>query len=296
LGDLATKKEMAFAIGSLVLANYTAKIKDTQTPIETTVEEEAKKLGIHDPSKRYEPRLIAVGEGWVLKGVDEAIQNAESGQKMTVEIPPEKAFGVRDPSRVRLIPIRKFGDKADDLEVGSEVEVDNRVGVVRFLGSGRAQVDFNHRYAGKTIVYDIEVVKALESQEEKVKALIKRRLPIDDEKLNYELHDSKVTVKLPSDLYLVEGLQILKKAIAQDIFKYANGPTLVEFVESYEAPKPNVPPQPREKVEETRPPSPEEEEKSPDSGIVKKEEEQSVSAVPEEKLKRRTRSKPTTHV
>ena len=52
--------------GSLILLDYTAKIKDTDNIIETTNEEDAKKSGTHDPSRKYEPKLISVGEGWVL--------------------------------------------------------------------------------------------------------------------------------------------------------------------------------------------------------------------------------------
>jgi peptidylprolyl isomerase len=252
---------MTFENGTLVLTNYTAKIKDTQTPIGTTMEDEAKKLGVYDPSRRYEPMLVAVGEGWVLKGVDEAIGKADVGKRITVEIPPEKAYGTRDPNQVKLIPIRKFGEKADQLEVGSEVEVDNRVGIVRFIGSGRAQVDFNHRYAGKTIEYDLEVVKSLGNQDEKVKALVRRRLPIEEANLSYELADSKLTIKLPSEVYLLEGLQILKRATASDIFKYAKGPSVVEFLESYEAPKPPTPPSQPEGKEETEKKGEEEKEK-----------------------------------
>ena len=48
---------------SLIFANYTAVVKDTGEGIDTTVEEEAKRLKIYESSRRYEPRLVAVGEG-----------------------------------------------------------------------------------------------------------------------------------------------------------------------------------------------------------------------------------------
>ena len=100
---------MSFEKGTLIYVNYTAKVKDTGEAIESTVEEEAKKLNIYDSERRYEPRLVSVGEDWVLKGLDEQIGKMDSGERKTVELAPEKAWGDRDPSLLRMIPIRKFG-------------------------------------------------------------------------------------------------------------------------------------------------------------------------------------------
>ncbi|MCL4436758.1 MAG: peptidylprolyl isomerase [Thaumarchaeota archaeon] len=224
--------------GSLVLVHMTARVKDTGEVIETTMSEDAKKLGVYDESRKYEPRLVAVGESWVLKGVDEALAKAEIGKKITVEVPPEKAFGARDPEKVRRIPLRKFGDKADELAVGDEVDVDNRIGLVRFIGSGRAQVDFNHRYAGKVLVYDLKPEKELTTSNEKIIALIRRRLPVEAEKISLDIKDGEATVKLPQDAYLAEGLQIIKRAASTDIFKHVSEISKVNFIETYETPKP----------------------------------------------------------
>ncbi len=225
----------------------TARVKDTGEVIETTMEEDAKKLGVHDESRKYEPRLVSLGEGWVLKGVDEALAKANIGKKITVEVAPEKAFGVRDPEKVRRIPLRKFGEKADELTVGDEVEVDNRIGLVRFIGSGRAQVDFNHRYAGKVLIYDLKPVKELTTSNEKIAALIRRRLPVEAEKISIEIKDGEATIKLPQDVYLAEGLQIIKRATSTDIFKHVSEVSRVNFIETYESPKPKEPEKTAEK-------------------------------------------------
>ena len=59
-----------------------------------------------------------------------------------------------------MIPQRKLGDKADEVGVGDEIEIDNRRAIVRYVGSGRIQVDFNHRFAGKTLIYDANILKS----------------------------------------------------------------------------------------------------------------------------------------
>ena len=46
---------MTFNKGSLILLDYTAKIKDTGEVFETTIEEEAKKNSLHDHNVKYQP-------------------------------------------------------------------------------------------------------------------------------------------------------------------------------------------------------------------------------------------------
>jgi peptidylprolyl isomerase len=226
---------MTLEKGSLILIDYTAKVKDTNATFETTREEEAKRSDVYDPTRRYEPRLISVGEGWVLKGLDEALSEAKMGDKLSIQIEPNKGFGERDTSKVRMIPLRKLGDKADEIRVGDTIELDDRMGIVRFIGSGRVQVDFNHRYAGRTLIYDVDVTKKLDDDNEKVSSLIRRRLPIDEQKIEFNIEGLRLRIDLPEETFLVEGLQIIKKAIANDIFKFVSKIENVNFVESYQS-------------------------------------------------------------
>jgi len=231
---------MSLEEGSLIYVNYTARVKDTGEAIETTVEEEAKKLRILDSERKYGARLVAVGEGWVLAGLEEEIKKMKVGERKEIELPPAKAFGERDPTKVRMIPIRKFGEKASELDVGDTVEVENRLGTVRFIGSGRAQVDFNHRLAGKTLTYELEVMKKLEADEDKILALIERRLPGEAEKLKILREASELVVEIPEELFLLEGLQIIKRGIANDVSRFVKGVGDVTFKERYLAKKVEV--------------------------------------------------------
>ena len=255
--------EMALENGSLILADYTAKIKDTGQMIDTTRKADAEKAGSADPTRTYEPRLIAVGEGWVLKGLDEALQKAEPNQTIDVELTPEKAFGVRDPNKVSRIPIRKFGEKASELEIGGEVEVDNRVGIVRSLESGRAIVDFNHKYAGKTLEYNVEIKEKLDSRDGQIQALIRRRLPVEKDKIKFEsIGEDEVEISIPSDYFLTEGLQIIKRGISTDLFKFIKPLSKVEFVEVYENPAAKKPEE-TQKTEPAQETAPKEADQSP---------------------------------
>jgi peptidylprolyl isomerase len=228
---------MTFDKGSLILLDYTARIKDNGEIFETTIEEDAKKSNLYDPTRKYEPRLISVGEGWVLKGLDEALTSTDVGQKLSVEISPDKGFGERDTNKVRMIPQRKLGEKANEVKVGDVIELDDRTGIIRYIGSGRVQMDYNHRLASRVLVYDVNVVKKIESNEDKIKYLLKRRLPLDDEKAKFEYNSDTVVIELSEDISLLDGLQIIKKAVTADIFKFVNGLNKITFQEVYLAQK-----------------------------------------------------------
>jgi len=167
---------MTFSKGSLILVDYTSKVKDTDEVFETTIEEEAKKHSFHDPNVKYQPKLVSVGESWVIKGFDEALEKTSVGNKTTIEITPNKGFGERDTGKVRMIPLRKLGEDAEKVSIGDMVEVDNKKGIVRYIGSGRVQIDYNHRFAGKTVLYDINVLKELKTDDDKTSGILKRYL------------------------------------------------------------------------------------------------------------------------
>lgn len=228
---------MAFNKGSLIQVDYTAKVKDTGDVFETTLEEEAKKHDIYDPNVKYQPKLVSVGESWVLKGLDEALANTNVGDKLTVEVTPDKGFGERDSSKVRMVPLRKLGEDAEKVSVGDTIELEGRKGIVRFIGSGRIQVDFNHRYAGKTIEYDVHVVKALDTDEDKILGILKRHIPLEDSKLLFKKERTSLDITIPQEIFRADGLQIMKHFIQMDVFKFIPSLEKVNFIETHENPQ-----------------------------------------------------------
>ena len=224
---------MAFSKGSLILVDYTSKVKDTGEVFETTIEEEAKKHSFHAPNVKYQQKLVSVGESWVIKGFDEALEKTSVGDKKTIEVSPDKGFGERDTGKVRMIPLRKLGEDAEKVSIGDTVEVDNKKGVVRFIGSGRIQIDYNHRFAGKTVLYDINVLKELKTDDEKTSGILKRYLPVKDDKISFKQTGKVLDITIPEEMFRAEGLHAIKHFVQTDVFKFI--PTLeqVNFVESH---------------------------------------------------------------
>jgi len=246
---------LVFQKGTLILVDYTAKVKDTNEVFETTREADAKSNSIFDANVKYQPRLISVGESWVLKGLDDALLNANVADKLTVEVPPEKGFGTRDTSKVRMIPLRKLGDDAEKVSVGDTIELDDRTGIIRFIGSGRVQVDFNHRFAGRTIFYDVNVIKSLDTDQDKIMGLLKRRFPLDESKLKFEIKGTELDVIIPEEAMMLEGLQVVKRAIANEILKFVTKLDKINFIEAYNRAKPQEKPA-EQKATEAKPAQP----------------------------------------
>lgn len=226
---------MTFSKSSLILVDYTAKVKDTDDIFDTTIEADAKKHSIYEENVKYQPKLVSIGEVSypVLKGLDEALAKTSVGEKLTVEVTPDKGFGERDTKKVRMIPVRKLGEDAEKVSVGDTIEVDNKRGIIRYIGSGRVQVDYNHRYAGKTILYDVNVIKSLDSPSDKVDGILKNRLPVEDSKIAFDLKDKEVSITIPEEILRADGLQIMKHFIQLDIFKFVSTLEKVNFVETH---------------------------------------------------------------
>ncbi|MEM4474064.1 MAG: FKBP-type peptidyl-prolyl cis-trans isomerase, partial [Candidatus Bathyarchaeia archaeon] len=81
---------MGLQKGDFILLNYVARVKETGEVFDTTIEEVAKRERLYREGEVYEPKLVVIGEGWVLKALDESLIGMEVGETKTVEIPPEK--------------------------------------------------------------------------------------------------------------------------------------------------------------------------------------------------------------
>jgi len=220
-----------------ILVDYTGKVKETGEVFDTTSEETAKESKLYKEGEIYEPRLVVVGEGWVLKALDEALLKFKIGKSETVEIPPEKAFGQRDPEKVKLVPFRRLAARGITPRLGEQIEYDKKLATVRIIGSGRVTLDFNPPLAGKTLVYEVTVKKELKTEKEKIAVLIHRRIPaVEAEKFVFEVGKADVKVNVPEEAFYVEGIQLAKRGIALDIQRFLPEITTVEFVETFQKP------------------------------------------------------------
>lgn len=231
---------MPFNEKDFVLVEYTATVKETGSVVDTTNLDVAKANNIFDEERLYEPILVVIGEGRVVKGLEEAIKEMSEGEEKEVEIPPQKAYGERDPSKLRRIPIREFRKGDVEPVPGRIVEINGVPAVIRDVSGGRVLVDFNHPLAGKVLVYKVKVVKHLKGDEEKIRALLKRRFR-SREPEKYAIKIAKdegiVEIKIPEQEMLAQDIQLAKRALAREIFEYIDGVSKVVYIEEVEKPK-----------------------------------------------------------
>ncbi len=228
---------MAAKQGDFLFLNYTLKVKESGETVDTTFDIVAKDAHIHREDSTYGPKFVILGEGWIPKGLEESLVGMEAGKTTTVELSPDRAYGARDPTKMRLMPLRRFRDKGLDPIPGAQIEFDGRPAVVRAVGAGRVQVDFNHPLAGRTLVYDISIEKVVEDNKEKMLSIISRRIPeVASEKFSLQQHDNDLTVEVPEEAFYLSGLQVAKKAITSDLQKFFPEINTIAFTEIFKKP------------------------------------------------------------
>lgn len=232
---------MAVKTGDFLLVNLTLKVKESGETVDTTYDTIAKDAHIHREDSTYGPRFIILGEGWLPKGLEDSLVGVDVGKQTIVELPPEKGYGNRDPSRMRLVPLRRFRDMRVDPVPGAQIEFDGRPATVRAVGAGRVQVDYNHPLAGRTLIYDVSVEKVLEDQNEKILNVISKRIPeVEKTKFSVDRRAADLTIDVPEEAFYLSGLQVAKKAVTSDLQKFFPDLDTISFREVFKktSPKP----------------------------------------------------------
>jgi len=225
---------MALQKGDFIIIDYVAKVKETNEVFDTTLEETAKKEHLYKEGELYEPKLIVIGEGWVLKALDESLETMEVDKTSSVEIPQDKAFGARDPEKVKRVPLKQLIAKGITPSLGERIEYGGKMATVRAVGAGRVLLDYNPALAGKTLIYEVTVKKKLETAKEKVAGIIHRRVPaVEESKFEFSIKAKTVNVEMPEDAFYLEGIQVAKRGIALDIQKFFTNITTVKFTETF---------------------------------------------------------------
>lgn len=227
---------MSLQKNDFIVIDYVAKVKETGEVFDTTSEEVAKKEHLYKEGDIYESKLVVIGESWVMKSLDESLTTMEVGKPSVVEIAPDKAFGNRDPEKVKRVPLKQLLARDINPSLGMRVEYGGKMATVRAMGAGRVLLDFNPPLAGKTLVYDVTVQKKLETVEDKVAALIHRRVSaVEAAKFEFTVKAKAVSIEMPEEAFYLEGVQVAKRGIALDIQRFFQDIATVKFTETFKA-------------------------------------------------------------
>jgi FKBP-type peptidyl-prolyl cis-trans isomerase 2 len=236
--EIAAKtEEFLVKKDDFILVDLTGRIKSNGRVIDTTDEEIARKEGVFDEKDVYHPRLVIVGRGWVLKGIDDQLEELVVGVSKTIEMPPKDAFGEKEAKNIKTYSIRevqKHVQKGQKPRPGTTITLDGKRGFIRKIAQGRVRVDFNHPLAGESIIYEVKVVKKIIDENEKIFELIKRRMPkIEVDKFQISKEEAFIIINLPKEIFFDQNLPIAKIGIASEIQEFISDVQGVKFIETY---------------------------------------------------------------
>jgi len=134
--------------GDTVQVNYTGKLADGT---------------VVDSSVGREPLEFTLGVGQVIPGFEKAVLGMKVGEKKTVTIPVDEAYGPHHDDLVAEVPREKLPEDITP-EVGQQLGVkrtDGGTSIVTIISvsDNTVTIDANHPLAGKDLTFEIELVK-----------------------------------------------------------------------------------------------------------------------------------------
>ncbi|MBD1582057.1 FKBP-type peptidyl-prolyl cis-trans isomerase [Pseudoalteromonas sp. S16_S37] len=145
--------------------------KDTAVEFHYTLSEAAEQI---ETSTTGEPLTYLHGNDSMLPGLENALEGKAAGDKFTVTLAPEDAYGEYKEGLIQRIPIKHLqglgNDKVWKPGMSAIVESNqgrHQVSIVK-VGRFNADCDLNHPFAGKTLTFDVEVVSVREATAEEL--------------------------------------------------------------------------------------------------------------------------------
>ena len=210
--------------GDIIKLSYTGRISGPDTVFDTTDAKVAEKEGIKNNKMAYGPVTIIVGETNLIKGVEEAIESMKEGEEKTIEIPPEKAYGKRDPNRIVVTPLKEFKARNITPYPGMVIQTEEGYARVQSVNGGRVRLDFNHELAGKTLKFTLKVEKLLKEPKEQIEGLLEAEFPgIPAKEIEIAVGKDSVTITTTPAVEMANGSATRKKNLADKILKHIKG-------------------------------------------------------------------------
>ncbi|MGM0649480.1 MAG: FKBP-type peptidyl-prolyl cis-trans isomerase [Bacteroidota bacterium] len=133
---------------------------------------------VFDSSEGKEPLAFILDVGMLIPGLEKSVKETAQGEKKSVVIPPEEAYGEMDEKAVQDVPKSQFPEDLD-LKEGLQLQAQTQQGpipvVVKEIKPESVVVDFNHPLAGKELSFEYEVVEKRPATEDDLKNLMEQK-------------------------------------------------------------------------------------------------------------------------
>jgi peptidylprolyl isomerase len=116
-----------------------------------------------DSSSGREPLQFEVGSGSVIKGFDEGVAGMEVGERKTINVAVNDAYGPRSDDMLIEFPKERFPQNVE-IEEGMQLMMSNGSGqnipvTVSEIKETSVILDANHPLAGEDLIFDIELIE-----------------------------------------------------------------------------------------------------------------------------------------
>jgi peptidylprolyl isomerase len=116
-----------------------------------------------DSSEGRQPLEFEVGSGMVIKGFDDGVTGMKVGDKKTINIPAESAYGEKNPDMLIEYPRSQFPENIE-LQIGTDLMMSSASGQqfqvkIADIKDDVVILDANHPLAGEELIFDIELVE-----------------------------------------------------------------------------------------------------------------------------------------
>ncbi len=116
-----------------------------------------------DSSEGREPLEFEVGSGSVIAGFDNGVTGMKVGDKKTINIPVDEAYGQVQDDLLMEFPLDRFPADMKP-EVGMELNMSNGAGqdfpvIITEVRDNSVVLDANHPLAGEDLTFDLELVE-----------------------------------------------------------------------------------------------------------------------------------------
>lgn len=118
---------------------------------------------VFDSSEGGQPLEFTVGTNQVIPGFEDAVVGMAIGDKKTVVIPPDQAYGERMPELVHTVNRQQFNLGDSEPEIGMAIEMHTPDGtiplVIADLSDTTVTLDANHPLAGQTLHFELTLME-----------------------------------------------------------------------------------------------------------------------------------------
>ncbi len=134
--------------GDIIKIHYTGRLPDGE---------------VFDSTRERAPMIFVVGAGQVVGGLDQAVLGMKAGDKKTVRLSPEQAYGQHQNENLLEFSLDRM-PHLQSLKVGMQIKLPLQGGKavsarVIEVKDSRIRLDANHPLAGKTLSFELEIVE-----------------------------------------------------------------------------------------------------------------------------------------